>query len=93
MNKLVLNKILIVDEAEMILLNISHVSNTEAAEMVVCKKNDSTGTASNNTRFDLILGDIGLSGINGTVGTELLRCIKNHFDPKAIIMAGYESYS
>lgn len=84
-------KILIVDDEQSILLSLSHALRTEGVEVVACDEIEQAEEALGNSRFDLVIADIRMSGVNGIEGLELLSYIKQHYATEVIIMTGYGS--
>jgi DNA-binding NtrC family response regulator len=82
-------KILIVDDEASILLSLSYALKTEGVEVIICNEIEQAEEALNNTRFDLVIADIRMSGVNGIEGLELLSYIKRRFSTEVIIMTGY----
>lgn len=89
MSSTALKKIMIVDDEPSILLSLSYALKTEGVEVITCNEIEQAEEALNSTRFDLVLADIRMSGVNGIEGLELLTYIKDHYDTKVIIMTGY----
>ena len=86
-----LKKILIVDDEQSILLSLSHLLRYEGVEVLACNEIEQAEEALANTRFDLVIADIRMSGVNGVEGLELLSYIRDNFDTKVMIMTGYGS--
>lgn len=84
-----IKKILIVDDEPSILLSLSYALKTEGVVVITCNEIEQAEEALNNTRFDLVIADIRMSGVNGIEGLELLSYIKRHFATEVIIMTGY----
>lgn len=84
-----LKKILIVDDEQSILLSLSHALRTEGVEVIACDEIEQAEDALGNTRFDLVIADIRMSGVNGIEGLELLSYIKQRYSTEVIIMTGY----
>jgi len=89
MNDNTIKKILIVDDEQSILLSLSYVLKTEGVEVITCSEIEQAEEALESTRFDLVLADIRMSGVNGIEGLELLTFIKQRYTTKVIIMTGY----
>lgn len=86
-----LKKILIVDDELSILLSLSYLLKTEGVEVLACNELEEAEEALAHAKFDLVLADIRMSGVNGIEGLELLSYVKEKFDTKVIIMTGYGS--
>lgn len=86
-----IKKILIVDDEQSILLSLSHALKTDGVEVIACDEIEQAEEALVNTRFDLVIADIRMSGVNGIEGLELLSYIKQRFETEVIIMTGYGS--
>lgn len=86
-----IKKILIVDDEQSILLSLSHALKTDGVEVVACDEIEAAEEALGNSRFDLVIADIRMSGVNGIEGLELLSYIKQHYAAEVIIMTGYGS--
>jgi DNA-binding NtrC family response regulator len=89
MNATALKKIMIVDDEQSILLSLSYALKAEGVEVITCSEIEQAEEALNSTRFDLVLADIRMSGVNGIEGLELLSYIKQSYDTRVIIMTGY----
>lgn len=86
-----LKKILIVDDELSILLSLSYLLKAEGVEVLACNEIEEAEEALANSRFDLVIADIRMSGVNGIEGLELLSYIRENFDTKVMIMTGYGS--
>lgn len=86
-----LKKILIVDDELSILLSLSYLLKAEGVEVLACNEIEEAEEALANARFELVIADIRMSGVNGIEGLELLSYIKEHFNTKVMIMTGYGS--
>ncbi len=86
-----LKKILIVDDEQSILLSLSHLLRAQGVEVLACSEIEQAEEALANSRFDLVIADIRMSGVNGIEGLELLSYIKDNFDTAVMIMTGYGS--
>jgi len=86
-----LKKILIVDDEQSILLSLSHLLRCEGVEVLACNEIEQAEEALANSRFDLVIADIRMSGVNGIEGLELLSYIRENFDTEVMIMTGYGS--
>jgi DNA-binding NtrC family response regulator len=92
MNAGTIKKILIMDDEPPILLSLSYALQTEGVEVITCSELEQAEEALENTRFDLVLADIRMSGVNGIEGLELLSYVKQHHDStEVIIMTGHNS--
>lgn len=89
MNNKPLKKILIVDDEQSILLSLSYALTTEGVEVITCSEIEQAEVALENARFDLVITDIRMSGVNGIEGLELLSYIKDRYKTEVIIMTGY----
>ena len=89
MNGNEIRKVLIVDDEQSILLRLSYALKAEGVEVITCKEIEQAEEALANARFDLVIADIRMSGVNGIEGLELLSYIKNRFTAEVIIMTGY----
>lgn len=86
-----IRKILIVDDEQSILMSLSHALKTDGVEVIACDEIEQAEEALANTRFDLVIADIRMSGVNGIEGLELLSYIKQRHSTEVIIMTGYGS--
>ena len=84
-----LKKILVVDDEQSILLSLSYALRTEGVEVITCSEIEQAEEALESTRFDLVITDIRMSGVNGIEGLELLSYIKGRYRTEVIIMTGY----
>jgi len=84
-----MKKILIVDDEQSILLSLSYALKAEGVEVITCSEIEQAEEALENARFDLVIADIRMSGVNGIEGLELLKYIKERFATEVIIMTGY----
>lgn len=84
-----MKKILIVDDEQSILLSLSYALKTEGVEVITCNEIEQAEEALANARFDLVIADIRMSGVNGIEGLELLKYIKERYATEVIIMTGY----
>ena len=84
-----MKKILIVDDEQSILLSLSYALKAEGVEVITCSEIEQAEEALENARFDLVIADIRMSGVNGIEGLELLKYIKGRFATEVIIMTGY----
>jgi len=87
-----LKKILIMDDEPSILLSLSYALQADGVEVISCSELEQAEEALENTRFDLVLADIRMSGINGVEGLELLSYVRRRYDTTdVIIMTGYNA--
>jgi len=86
-----LKKILIVDDEPSILLSLSYALKVDGVEVITCNEIEQAEEALENSRFDLVIADIRMSGISGIEGLELLSYIKQRYTTEVIIMTGYGS--
>lgn len=85
-----LQKILIVDDEEDILINLSRFLKTSVVEVITTTKMEEAEYAIKNTFFSVVLADIRLTGVLGREGLELLAYIQEKSPgTKVIIMTGY----
>lgn len=85
-------KILIMDDEPSILLSLSYVLQAGGVEVISCSELEQAEEALDNARFDLVLADIRMSGVNGIEGLELLSYIRRHYaGTDVIIMTGYNT--
>jgi DNA-binding NtrC family response regulator len=85
-------RILIVDDEPAILMALSHLLSNENTLVITSSRIEEAEEALDRYKFDLIIADIRLSGIEGMEGLELLSYVKN-ISPgiKVIIMTAYGS--
>jgi DNA-binding NtrC family response regulator len=86
-----MKKIMIVDDEPSILLSLSYALKVDGVEVIACNEIEQAEEALENTRFDLVIADIRMSGISGIEGLELLSYIKMRYPTEVIIMTGYGS--
>ena len=80
-------KILIVDDAENVLIMLSKALKAEGIEVITTTKIEEADYALKNTFFDVVLADIRLTDIRGREGLELLEYIQEKSPgTKVIIM-------
>lgn len=85
-------KILIVDDEPAILMALSHLLSNENTLVLTSSKIEEAEEALDRYKFDLIIADIRLSGIEGMEGLELLSYVKGISpETKVIIMTAYGS--
>ncbi len=84
-------KIMIVDDEPSILLSLSYALKAEGVEVITCNEIEQAEEALEDTRFDLVIADIRMSGVSGIEGLELLSYIKKRYATEVIIMTGYGS--
>ncbi len=87
-----MKRILIVDDEPAILMALSHLLSNENTLVITSSRIEEAEEALDRYKFDLIIADIRLSGIEGMEGLELLSYVKN-ISPgiKVIIMTAYGS--
>lgn len=86
-----MKKIMIVDDEPSILLSLSYALKADGVEVIACNEIEQAEEALENTRFNLVIADIRMSGISGIEGLELLSYIKTRYPTEVIIMTGYGS--
>jgi DNA-binding NtrC family response regulator len=91
MSATALKKILIVDDEQSILANLSHLLKIEGVHVLACDEIEQAEEALGKEPFDLVIADIRMSGIDGIDGLELLSYVKEHFATEVIIMTGFGS--
>ena len=84
-----IKKILVVDDEPSILLSLSHALKIEGVEVIACDEIEKAEYYLSSSRFDLVIADIRMSGVNGIEGLELLTYIKDRYPTEVIIMTGY----
>ncbi|HWI40894.1 MAG TPA: response regulator [Verrucomicrobiae bacterium] len=84
-----IKKIMIVDDEQSILLSLSYALRTEGVEVITCNEIEQAEEALESTRFDLVIADIRMSGVDGVEGLELLTYIKDRYATEVMIMTGY----
>jgi DNA-binding NtrC family response regulator len=85
-------KILIVDDEPAILIALSHLLSNENTLVITSSRIEEAEEALDRYKFDVIIADIRLSGIEGIEGLELLSYVKSiNPDTKVIIMTAYGS--
>jgi len=85
-------KILIVDEAENVLIMLSKALKAEGIEVITTTKIEEANCAIKNTFFDVVLADIHLTGVLGRIDLEFLRHVHEKSPgTKVIIMSSYGS--
>lgn len=85
-----LKKILIVDDEENLLINLSRYLKTNGVEVITTTKIEEAEYAIKNTFFDVVLADIRLTGVLSREGLELLAFVKEKSpETKVIIMTGF----
>ncbi len=87
-----MKKILVVDDEPSILVALSHLLRNENTLVITSSRIEEAEDAMDRYKFDLVLADIRLSGIEGIEGLELLNYVKR-ISPhtKVIIMTAYGS--
>ncbi|MBT9164483.1 MAG: Nitrogen regulation protein NR(I) [candidate division WS2 bacterium] len=87
-----MKRILIVDDELAILMALSHLLSNENTLVITSSRIEEAEEALYRYKFDLIIADIRLSGIEGMEGLELLSYVKN-ISPeiKVILMTAYGS--
>jgi DNA-binding NtrC family response regulator len=84
-----MKKILIVDDEQSILTSLSYVLKHEGVQVFACAEIEQAEEALETTRFDLVITDIRMSGVNGIEGLELLTYVRDRYKTEVIIMTGY----
>ena len=88
-----MRKILVVDDEPAILMALSHAFKNEDTLVITSSSMEDAEEALDKYRFDLVIADIRLSGIEGMEGLELLSYIKRISpETKVIIMTAYGSH-
>lgn len=87
-----MKSILIVDDEPAILMALSHLLSNENTLVLTSSKIEEAEEAMDRYKFDLVIADIRLSGIEGMEGLELLSYVKGISpETKVIIMTAYGS--
>lgn len=87
-----MKRILIVDDEPAILMALSHLLSNEETLVITSSKIEEAEEALDRFKFDLVIADIRLSGIEGIEGLELLSYIRRISpETKVIIMTAYGS--
>ena len=87
-----LKKILIVDDEPSILMALSHLLKNDRTLVITSSRIEEAEEALDRYRFDLVIADVRLSGIEGIEGLELLSYVKGISpETKVIIMTAYGS--
>jgi DNA-binding NtrC family response regulator len=87
-----MKKILIVDDEENVLRNLSKALKSDGVEVITTTKIEEAEYAIKSTFFNVVIADIRLTGVLGREGLELLPyVIEKSPDTKVIIMTGYGS--
>jgi DNA-binding NtrC family response regulator len=87
-----MKKLLIVDDEPTILISLFHLFSGRDVTVITCNKIEEAEEALERYKFDLVIADIRLSGIEGIEGLELLTYIKRlHPETPVIIMTAYGS--
>ena len=87
-----MKKILIVDDEPTILFALFHLFSGKDTTVITCNRIEEAEQALERYKFDLVIADIRLSGIEGIEGLELLTYIKRlHPETPVIIMTAYGS--
>lgn len=87
-----MKKILIVDDEPAILMALSHLLSNENTLVLTSSRIEEAEEALDRYKFDLVIADIRLSGIEGMEGLELLSYVKTlNPETKVIIMTAYGS--
>lgn len=85
-----MKRILIVDDEPAILMALSHLLSNEETLVITSSKIEEAEEALDRFKFDLVIADIRLSGIEGIEGLELLSYIRRISpETKVIIMTAY----
>jgi DNA-binding NtrC family response regulator len=85
-------RILIVDDEPSILLSLSHLLKSKSVVVISSSNMEDAETALATYKFDLVIADLRLTGVDGIEGIELLGYV-NEISPgtKVIIMTAYGS--
>lgn len=87
-----MKRILIVDDEPAILLALSHLLSNENTLVITSSRIEEAEEALDRYKFDLIIADIRLTGVEGMEGLELLSYVKNvNPETNVIIMTAYGS--
>lgn len=87
-----MKKILIVDDEPVILMALSRLLSNENTLVVTSERIEEAEEALSRYKFDLVIADIRLSGVDGIEGLELLKYIKEISpETEVIIMTAYGS--
>jgi DNA-binding NtrC family response regulator len=87
-----MEKVLIVDDEPTILFSLFHLFSGKDVTVITCDRIEEAEQALARYKFDLVIADIRLSGIEGIEGLELLTYItKLHPETPVIIMTAYGS--
>ena len=87
-----MKKILIVDDEPTILFSLFHLFSGKDVTVITCNKMEEAEEALARYKFDLVIADIRLTGIEGIEGLELLTYIKRlHPETPVIIMTAYST--
>jgi len=85
-----MNKILLVDDEPTILVSLFHLFNGKDTTVITCNRIEEAEQALERYKFDLVIADMRLSGIQGIEGLELLTFVKRlHPETPVIIMTAY----
>ncbi len=87
-----MKRILIVDDEQSILTMLGKFFRGGDNEVITASRIEEAEYAVKNTRFDLVLADLRLTGVLGMEGLELLPFVKDHSpETEVILMTGYGS--
>ncbi|MDP2167535.1 MAG: response regulator [Thermodesulfovibrionales bacterium] len=87
-----MKKILVVDDEPVILMALSHLLSNENTVVITSSRIEEAEEALVRYKFDLVIADIRLSGVDGIEGLELLSYVKKISPETAvIIMTAYGS--
>lgn len=87
-----MKKILIVDDEAVILMALAHLLSNETTLVITSSRIEEAEEALSRYKFDLVIADIRLSGVEGIEGLELLSYIKSISpETQVIIMTAYGS--
>jgi len=87
-----MKRILIVDDEPIILMALSQLLSNESTVVITSERIEDAEEALSRYKFDLVIADIRLSGVDGIEGLELLSYIKKISPPtEVIIMTAYGS--
>ena len=87
-----MKRIMIVDDEPTILMSLSHLLSSKDTTVITSSRIEEAEEALERYKFDLVIADIRLSGIEGREGLELLSYIKSISpETNVIIMTAYGS--
>lgn len=87
-----MKKILVVDDEPIILMALSQLLSNDSTVVITSERIEEAEEALSRYKFDLVIADIRLSGVDGIEGLELLSYIKKISpETEVIIMTAYGS--